>query len=372
MVISERFLNSGPVYPYNILMHQLRPLQTCLFCKGDLGSNALIEHCPVGRRLAFDETLGRLWVVCLQCGGWNLTPLDERWEAIEACERLFRSTSVRVSTENVSLAVVYGFLDLIRIGTPLRQELAIWRYADELLGRRRRAIFKVSARAADQYGWLIGAGGLLGAGVGLLFGAPVAVGVGMAAGAGTEEIWRGLGPDKIERLLGRIVAKVQINTLDFSFVRSGHVPELRLGHTRDHDWRVELPHSVGWEGYAGSHGTNVLGLMLPIANGFGATRGQVTDAVDELEAVGDAEAYFEHACKEIKRLGLNRRGVREYPMPVRLALEIAAHEETERQALRGELKWLERRWRDAEEVAEIADNLFVTSETEPIGERLPV
>ena len=46
--------------------------------------------------------------------------------------------------------------------------------------------------------------------------------------------------------------------------------------------------------------------------------------------------------------------------------------ETERQALRGELKWLERRWRDAEEIAEIADNLFVTSETEPIGEKLPL
>ena len=28
---------------------------TCLFCHGDLGKNAAIEHFPVGRRLAFDE-----------------------------------------------------------------------------------------------------------------------------------------------------------------------------------------------------------------------------------------------------------------------------------------------------------------------------
>ncbi len=337
-----------------------RPMYSCLFCQQHLGHNELIELCPVGRRLAFDERKGRLWVVCPHCGSWNLTPLDERWEAIEQCEREFRATSVRVCTENISLAVVFERLELIRIGNPFRQELAVWRYADELRGRRRRALFKAGARVADNYGWMIGAGGLVGAGVALLVGAPAAIGIGMMAGAGTEEVLRSAGPDRIERLLGRIIAKVRINTLDYSFVRTGHAPELRVAST-DVGWRLELPHSVGWEGYEGTQATHVLGLMLPVANGFGASQSQVLDAVRELEYVGDAAEYIEATARQLRREGLGRKGLRQYPIHVRLALEMAAHEETERQALRGQLKWLERRWREAEETAEIADNLFTAS-----------
>ncbi len=56
---------------------------TCLFCHAALGRNEVIEPFPVGRRLAFDAARGRLWVVCQKCGRWNLTPVEERWEAIE-------------------------------------------------------------------------------------------------------------------------------------------------------------------------------------------------------------------------------------------------------------------------------------------------
>jgi hypothetical protein len=101
--------------------------------------------------------------------------------------------------------------------------------------------------------------------------------------------------------------------------------------------------------------------MLPVANGFGASQSQVLDAVRELEYVGDAAEYIEATARQLRREGLGRKGLREYPIHVRLALEMAAHEETERQALRGQLKWLERRWREAEETAEIADNLFTAS-----------
>jgi hypothetical protein len=342
---------------------EARPAYSCLFCQAYLGCNDLIERCPVGRRLAFDRRKGRLWVVCPACGSWNLTPLDDRWEGIEECERQFRATSVRVSTENIGMAVVYEHLDLIRIGTPFRQELAVWRYAGELRGRRRRALFKAGARVADDYGWMIGAGGLVGAGVALLVGAPAAIGLGMMAGAGTEEIFREVGPDRIERLLGRIIAKVRINTLDYSFVRTGHVPELRVVRTAG-GWRLELPHSVGWEGYEGAQATHVLGLMLPIANGFGASQDQVRDAVRELETVGDAAEYIRAAAHRLELVGMRKQGLRQYPVSVRLALEMAAHEETERHALRGQLKWLERRWREAEEIAEIADNLFTASADE--------
>jgi hypothetical protein len=42
----------------------------------------------------------------------------------------------------------------------------------------------------------------------------------------------------------------------------------------------------------------------------------------------------------------------------RLALEMALNEESERRALEGELAQLEQAWRDAEEIAAIADNLL--------------
>ena len=77
---------------------------TCLFCNSSLGTNDRIAAFPVGHRLAFDPARGRLWVLCARCGRWNLSPLDERWEAIDECDRLFRGTRLRFSTDNIGLA----------------------------------------------------------------------------------------------------------------------------------------------------------------------------------------------------------------------------------------------------------------------------
>jgi hypothetical protein len=53
---------------------------TCLFCQGELCANEAIEHFPIGRRLAFDASKGRLWVVCRRCERWNLAPLVRAME----------------------------------------------------------------------------------------------------------------------------------------------------------------------------------------------------------------------------------------------------------------------------------------------------
>jgi hypothetical protein len=119
----------------------------CMFCNRPLGGNDVVETFPVGRRLAFDSEKGRLWVVCPKCERWNLTPLEERWEAVETCERLFRGTRIRVSSENIGLAKHPEGLELVRIGDPLRPEFAAWRYGDQFGRRRRRA-------------WLFGAAGV--------------------------------------------------------------------------------------------------------------------------------------------------------------------------------------------------------------------
>ena len=100
----------------------------CLFCSGPFARNETLEIFPVGRRLAFDPGRGRLWVICGWCDRWNLVPLDERWEAVEGCERLFRATRLRFSTANIGLAQIPPDLALVRIGAALKPEMAAWRY----------------------------------------------------------------------------------------------------------------------------------------------------------------------------------------------------------------------------------------------------
>jgi len=92
---------------------------TCIYCHRPLGSNQIIEAFPVGRGLAFDPCKGRLWVVCRRCRRWNLSPLEERWEAVEECERTFRELRTRVHSNEIGAAVHPEGLRLIRIGEPL-------------------------------------------------------------------------------------------------------------------------------------------------------------------------------------------------------------------------------------------------------------
>jgi hypothetical protein len=57
------------------------------------------------------------------------------------------------------------------------------------------------------------------------------------------------------------------------------------------------------------------------------------------------------------------------PMSLRLSLEMASQEESERRALEGELAELESAWRRAEEIAVIADDLLLPSSVATFLER---
>ena len=54
-----------------------------------------------------------------------------------------------------------------------------------------------------------------------------------------------------------------------------------------------------------------------------------------------------------------RSALKRAPLTTRLALEMVAHEESERRALEGELYLLEEAWKQAEEIAAIADDMFL-------------
>ena len=316
---------------------------TCLFCNQPLGANEAIEAFPVGRRLAFDAAKGRLWVVCRACGRWNLTPLEERWEAIEECERLFRDTRVRVSTEQVGLARLREGLELVRIGEPQRPEFAAWRYGDQFGRRRRDTLIRVGLTGAAAI--TLVAGGVV---AGVLTGGTIVLAMG-----GKDMVQRALDRRRAVRVLidGRptTVRRDQLALARLAVLHGSSVPTLQLTHGRGHTDR-----------FTGAEVERLLGQLLPVVNRAGGTATQVQDAVREIETVGAAHAYVGAAARQASRLGIT--ALADYPPEVRLALEMAAHEEAERRALEGELALLEQAWREAEELAAIADDLLVSAD----------
>lgn len=328
---------------------------TCLFCHGDLGRNEAIEHFPVGRRLAFDAAKGRLWVVCVRCGQWNLSPIEERWEAIEDAERLFRDSRKRVSTEQIGLARVGDGTDLVRIGEPQRPEMAAWRYGEEFTRRR----WKHAA--------LVGGGAVLAGGV--------IVG-GLAAGVGTFVVYKlgtsGMrmvreGYDRIrtvarftdesgrERRVSRALVKkagFAEDKSDVGWALSVMSESADAGLSR----AFPYPHGERATTLRGVEAMRVASIILPHLNRAGGDSGDLRLAVDRLESGDDFSAIARRASSARFERG-KLRLAHELPPSIRLALEMSLHEDDERRWLEGELYELEQRWQEAEVIAGIADNL---------------
>lgn len=333
---------------------------TCLFCNESLGSNESVEAFPVGRRLAFDQAKGRLWVVCPKCERWNLTPLEERWEAIEQAEKLYRDTRRRVATDQVGLARLRDGTTLVRIGEPLRPEFAAWRYGDQFGRRRRKQI-------------LIAAGGI--AAVGAVFTSAAVAGVGIG---GFAWVFAKSGSSIVRGNPETVVAKIRTEKTGLVHVRRRHLGESSLLRSSDGQLALHLRFKNGNADFEGREAERIASIILPKVNRYGGSRKAVASAVAEIEAVGSAEAYVERlsnlspsytvpARARARRKWWNeggtpdafKRGLFGLPPQHRLALEMALHEESERRAMQGELEELERAWREAEEIAGISDNLFV-------------
>jgi hypothetical protein len=334
--------------------------RTCLFCSSALGSNEAVEHFPVGRRLAFDAAKGRLWVVCRKCERWNLTPLEERWEAIEECERAFRATRLRVSTDQIGLARLKEGLELVRIGDPQRPEMAAWRYGDQF-GRRRRRQYLIGGGVVLVAGTVVVAGPLLG-----LLGAG-AISPAWNIGNSLVQVYRAKklisvpAPEGVLRTrladVERIRLTVQHDTLQLS------VPVVTHGAATPW-WRyTKMRETRILEGEAA---VRAAGALLPLVNRSGGSAADVQRAVGIVEEAESPERLFESAARTLAaRSGSGvgdarrRTSLKRVPLATRLALEMAAHEETERRALEGELYLLEEAWQQAEEIAAIADDMFL-------------
>ena len=349
----------------------------CLFCHADLGQNEAVEYMRVGRRIAFDALKGRLWVICTQCGRWNLTPFEERWEAVEECERLFRDTRLRVATDNIGLAQPAWGFELVRIGAALRPEVAAWRYGTKLLHR-----------------------------------APTVAGYAQSLGVNRRTVMR------IRTLPRRheVLARVKHDRTRIT-IRYAHLPEAELLRPdRDETWRLRVRHDHGLAMLEGIEAMKAARVLLTALNDGTAPEDLVRAAVAKLDDAGQSDSYFARVAALALGSSWGRlpvvRAVRagagggagsdggegsEEPVakrdrPVaerlivrltarsfwsrggtgseertllhvvpdvdRLALEMAANEDAERRALTGELALLEEAWREAEEIAAIADHLL--------------
>jgi hypothetical protein len=317
---------------------------TCVYCTGALGANEAIEVFPVGRKLAFDANAGRLWVVCPRCGRWNLSPLEERWEAIEACERLYRDTPLRASTDQIGLAKVREGTQLVRIGAPSRPEFAAWRYGREFTRRRlvTWSVYGLGAAAA------LGSLGLKWIDPGLASSIPL-----LGSLPTAHNLWLQY------RMWLQPVARVDYRGSSVVLRRSD-VTSMRLeaDEASAGQWRLNVLHKEGRSIVGGDEATRLLGRVLAYVNAEGGSASNVDSAVKVLAASGSAQQYLDGYIARARGplTGSSWRDVKREEI---LALEMALHEDTERAAMEGELAALEASWREAEEIAAIADNLLV-------------
>lgn len=327
---------------------------TCLYCNQSLGTNEVLETFPVGRRLAFDQARGRLWVVCRKCEKWNLSPFEERWEAMEDCERRFRNARKRVSSDNIGLARLDEGLELVRIGEPQRPEFAAWRYGDQFGRRRRRAI-------------LIGTG--IGVVAGGVFVAGAATGILSGGGYGVWQMVNGVVHATKQR---RVAARVPLPSGERLTVRGADLQKATL--------IPPLGDGAGWgiavkdQRLFGEHARHATALLMARVNSGGGSRADVQTAVRKLELARDPVHFIERLAQmppDASRLSRwKERTLPKLDVQTRLALEMAVNEDAERAALEGELALLELEWKEAEEIAGIADRLGLPEDIDARLERL--
>lgn len=343
---------------------------TCIHCRKSLGANEAIEALPIGRRIAFDAKQGRLWVVCRGCERWNLTPFDERWDAIEQSERAFRDTRVRVSTDNIGLARLADGTELVRIGAPQRPEFAAWRYGDQF-GRRRTKAIVTGVGVTAAAGLIVS--GAVASGVGLAALAPLAhvmnvVGLVSAIGMAHKPLDHPDGGRFMPIGSPRIIPSDRAAgwAIDIGYAAHYHGPDptLRNGGYWGMTRRQEGKNELGRVQLHGADAVPLLRRLMPLINRGGARRTVITDGVSLIEGAGGPERFGKWA------VGMRREwaakstfgdtgDLNAIPVAARLAFEMAINEDAERQALEGELSALERAWAEAEGIAAIADSLLV-------------
>ncbi|MGW8266234.1 MAG: hypothetical protein ACWGSQ_07695 [Longimicrobiales bacterium] len=318
----------------------------CLVCHSPFHENESLEFFPLGTRVAYDPSRGRLWAVCKECKRWSLAPIEERWEALEELEKVVRDRSRLLSqTDNISL-LRSGRLEIVRVGRANLAEQAWWRYGKELTRRRQK--FKTLSTA-----------GAIGAGA--------AIWGGMATGGmsfiAAWLLWDNL-PNKIPdaarwlrfggdawRGKNRCV-KCGYTFTRITYRRRDHLILLRSNESEAPGLSYKCPRCgdfrQGGLQLRGPEAEHTLRRVLAYHHFDGADDRTVTSATRLIQEAGSPEDLSRILLKNGRRLGeLGRTGG--------IALEIAANETAEQHLLELELAELEAHWRTEEELAAIID-----------------
>lgn len=347
--------------------HQEQMYNRCHLCRASLGTNSLVTHMPVGRKLAYDGQRGRLWVVCRRCGEWNLTPVEERWEALAECEALFAKAEARASSGSVGIARLPG-LELLRVGDALPDDIANVRYGDRLRRRRRRTLLLrggVVGVGVALTGGLIAAsvsvGSLYIGAYSALLGTVLAVRLSGTVGPGSTLRFRD-GDGRRIRLPRSLVNRI---TLQREEERRGHheltltvyLEEPRTTYTQRR--RRERQEGAMLK-YRGKAMLPVLKAVLPWLNWWGGSERELRGAalvVDRAER--GREGRVRPAWESVARSAIQHETLGATDSVTRLALEMAVTEALEVRALAREAGSHEDESQRAEEIAAIADDMFL-------------
>jgi len=313
----------------------------CIFCYGEFPANEMLEHFPLGRRVAFDPERGRLWATCESCRRWTLAPIEERWEALEELEKMTTDRArLLAQTDNISLLRVEK-MEIVRIGKASLSEQSWWRFGRELIGRHK----------AYQRASIIIIGGI----VAFQIGVAAAIGGGMAYAylftGGIQdwlrkrkfgkEAWSGqgqcpncgapLGVLKFDHRKKLIIAPGETDTASLHY---------RCGRCKAYfDTGAHL---------FGTTNDLLMRRVLAFHHYEGAKEQRIVTATRAIEAAGSADSYIQSVASE-------RRPIGKLEKDRLLALEIAVNADAERQLLELELADIEERWREEEEIAAIVD-----------------
>jgi hypothetical protein len=154
------------------------------------------------------------------------------------------------------------------------------------------------------------------------------------------------------------------------------------------EWELHVRYAPGWSSgfssgdgetlvYRGEDAMHIAGKLMARANRSGGSKKTIDQAVRRIESIGDPESFLVEAVRESERLRREKAGddpkklakatagsLAKLPRDIRLAIEMATHEEAERRAMEGELEILEAAWKQAEEIAGIADSLLIPQEVD--------
>jgi hypothetical protein len=226
--------------------------------------------------------------------------------------------------------------------------MATWRYGERIKARRREHLKVYVPVAAATVGAMVVLNAAAGVGLGGFFGQ-----------------LPGLIDWTTTRIIGNRKVGVESPVCDrcgrLMVLRSKHVQHARLTYSTQADLALLLscPHcqSLGAqiEGAAAEQALRS-GMTYLNLKKRRAVKRKATEAAVLVEASGGPEEL-------LRRLAREERTVKALGVQQGLALEMAVDEQSE-------LRELERQWREAEEIAEIADNLGLSKEVEDSFRRL--